>query len=68
MKKEWNAPMMEELTIKATAGRGGHRPPQGNNWGNNWGGDNSDVCHCYNGTSPCQNHHDKYEDPEEKTS
>lgn len=78
MKKEWNAPMMEELTIKATAwGRWpgdknrGDKIPGGR--GEIPGGrgeipGNSDVCHCYGGTSPCQTHHDKYEDPEEKTS
>lgn len=49
MKKEWNAPAILDLTIQATAHRGG----RGDN--NNGFGD-SNVCRCEGGTSPCEFH------------
>lgn len=70
MKKEWNAPIMEELTINATAchgnfggfggGFGGGHNGGGHNGGGQPGGGNgnNNVCWCYGGTSPCKNHHE----------
>ncbi|MBE5947825.1 MAG: hypothetical protein E7261_02225 [Lachnospiraceae bacterium] len=75
MKKTWNSPEVQELTIQATAwwgggpgydGRGGGRP--GNDfdkkpsWGSNSGSGNSDLCRCDGGTSPCNKHHGWDED------
>lgn len=64
MKKTWNSPEVQELTIQATAfgyGRG-----YGDKYGYGGRGDgdrgNSDLCRCQGGTSPCNKHHGWDED------
>lgn len=70
MKKTWNSPEVQELTIQATAhggyGNGGYgNGGYGNGGYGNGGygngqhgnGGNSDLCRCQGGTSPCSNHH-----------
>ncbi len=62
MKKTWNTPGIQELTIQATAHRGKHHghgkhPHHNPGMGGNFG-PGSDLCWCQGGISPCQNHHD----------
>ena len=64
MKREWNSPAVQELTIKATAKNGWHhdqknqKPSDGKTEGG------SNTCRCQGGTSPCQFHHGWGEDEE----
>lgn len=75
MKKVWNNPCIEELTIQSTAwcnfgwgGRPGNRP--GNGFGGGNGGSiGHGKCRCEGGISPCEKHHGFFpNDPEDETS
>lgn len=65
MKKVWNAPDVQELTIQSTAqGYGGSHSGShggshngGNMGGGNGFGSNDRLCRCQGGTSPCASHH-----------
>lgn len=70
MKKVWNAPDMQELTIQSTAfgygsghgygghgGHGGHGGYGHGGHGGHGGQGNGDLCRCQGGTSPCSKHH-----------
>ena len=64
MKKTWNSPEVQELTIQATA-FGYNRPNFG--WddkkpGGGHGSGKDDICKCQGGTSPCEKHHGWDED------
>lgn len=69
MKKVWNVPNIEELTIQSTAywnqGWGTNSPHKP---GGNFGG--SGKCRCEGGISPCEKHHGFWgpNDPEDETS
>lgn len=71
MKKVWNTPNIEELTIQSTAcwyqGWDSNRPSKPGR--PNVGG-TSDKCKCEGGISPCSKHHSFYPpyDPEDETS
>ena len=70
MKKTWNSPEVQELTIQATAfgynrpnfGWDGNRPNRKPGWDDNRGSGNDDICRCQGGTSPCDKHHGWDED------
>lgn len=73
MKKTWNSPEVQELTIQATAwwggghgyggngygGGHGHGGSNGGSYGGGFGGGKGDsnTCRCQGGTSPCEFHH-----------
>ena len=72
MKKMWNTPDIQELTIQSTTCTGWGN---GGTWGNGgWGRPsrpgrpghgNDNLCRCEGGTSPCSKHHgwgDGFED------
>lgn len=57
MKKAWSNPDLLDLTISSTErGNGGGNGFGGGHGGGIGGGNNSNLCHCFNGTSPCKNH------------
>lgn len=65
MKKTWNSPEVQELTIQATAfgysddfGYYSRRPDKDKKPGDG----KSDMCRCEGGTSPCSKHHNWNED------
>lgn len=67
MKKTWNSPQVQELTIQATAWWGGGHGYGGDGYGSNFGENHgggygtgsgtSNTCRCQGGTSPCEFHH-----------
>ena len=72
MKKTWNSPEVQELTIQATAhghykGHGGEHYKGHGDGGpedKKHGYGSSDLCRCDGGTSPCNKHHGWDEDLE----
>lgn len=73
MKKTWNVPNIEELTIQSTAfwnhGGWGHgKPNPPHRPGGDFGG--CGKCRCEGGISPCEKHHGFFtpDDPEDETS
>ena len=67
MKKMWNTPDIQELTIQSTTCTGWG---SGSGWGHGgWGKPsrpdrpsygNDDLCRCEGGTSPCSKHHGSF--------
>ena len=70
MRKAWNAPNIEELTIQSTAcWYQGWQPSRPSKPGRPGRGDD-DKCRCEGGISPCNKHHGFYPpfDSEDETS
>ncbi len=67
MKKTWNSPEVQELTIQATAWWGGGHGYGDHGHGGSHGGGRGDsnLCKCQGGTSPCEFHH--FGDEEEES-